>query len=746
MLLLLGVASLMCRTDSVVFELPGSPEIHPARSALLDTWMPSCLSIWEVHLGYMAYYRSRRDLRILVGLCTYPHSRDVCRGDDLFTIVMTIPQWSLSGVIQSITAFITRSRDIVFASQVTVLAIFIEMSFQCSRMFGCDCLTIRDSSVDCSNNLSRLTEFLSDLSDGLKAMRHATLGHTPSLSLSDLLRTFSPFNLFLDLCESLYWGIPLSLGHPPTVTLFRAPLLSVYLGHPPPLVFTTMDFHPWTFEIITTIDFLLWAFQIHHMDFHPWAFEIITTIDFHLWAFQLFHHHGFHLWAFLLYHHRRVIAPSVRIPWYCILPSWFCIRPRFSSLHYPVLIVYSSRSPHRAISFGRILVRLESLCSSASLSEFAFHYYPYGGLLGSSVEFTSFHSLFTLTFHSNSPIPYTRELYQEGHICRPPFRHGSLFLYLFLQITFLASRTLTRGGTFWREVSQAIRWLQKEWDRKGGCNRDRWEGKSGKRRSRKLRTKERRVVGKSPGHRAEKEISRVCCVLCPILTSIFHRNSLDVGPMDETMKWVVIPISSLKLAGIRHPPPHPFFSHSFSIPLPHLHGVSRVHAILHSFTYSLKPLTQASTSMQPTKPVSLSKLSPTCGSSLKKCHVALSPLDTQTAPCDTWHRSFHPDGNSHSFHPGISHLKFFPPTFHPDVLHPESSPPTFYPDISHSEFFPADIPFGYRPSGILLRQHFTRVSHIRNSSPPTIHSDISHAEFFPTDIPSGYRPSEILLR
>ena len=112
MLLLLGVAPLMCRTDSVVFGLPGSwvwrwltwchlifftyhtsgatlqhipfhlevhgssqtctiitywmltetwtwslpyraSEIHPARSALLYTWMPSCLSIWEVHLGYV---------------------------------------------------------------------------------------------------------------------------------------------------------------------------------------------------------------------------------------------------------------------------------------------------------------------------------------------------------------------------------------------------------------------------------------------------------------------------------------------------------------------------------------------------------------------------------------------------------------------------------------------------------------------------------------------------------------------
>ncbi|RVX01661.1 hypothetical protein CK203_024380 [Vitis vinifera] len=76
MLLLLGVASLMCRSDSVVFGLPGSsarslslywmltetrtwslpygaPGIHLASSALLDAWMPSCLSIWEVACAMM---------------------------------------------------------------------------------------------------------------------------------------------------------------------------------------------------------------------------------------------------------------------------------------------------------------------------------------------------------------------------------------------------------------------------------------------------------------------------------------------------------------------------------------------------------------------------------------------------------------------------------------------------------------------------------------------------------------------
>ncbi|RVW27403.1 hypothetical protein CK203_056663 [Vitis vinifera] len=88
----------------------------------------------------------------------------------------------------------------------------------------------------------------------------------------------------------------------------------------------------------------------------------------------------------------------------------------------------------------------------------------------------------------------------------------------------------------------------------------------------------------------------------------------------------------------------------------------------------------------------------------KNCHVAPSPLDTQTAPCDTWHRSFHPDGNSHSFHPDIS-----------------------YPH-------PVDIPPGYLTSEILLRRHSTWVSHIQNSSPPAFHPDISHSKFCPADV------------
>ena len=89
----------------------------------------------------------------------------------------------------------------------------------------------------------------------------------------------------------------------------------------------------------------------------------------------------------------------------------------------------------------------------------------------------------------------------------------------------------------------------------------------------------------------------------------------------------------------------------------------------------------------------------------KNCRVAPSPLDTQTAPCDTWHRSFHPD-------------------------------------ISHPEFFPADIPSGYLTSRILLRRHSTRVSHIWNSSPTRtshIRNPVRQRSTF-----SGYLTSRIL--
>ena len=94
-----------------------------------------------------------------------------------------------------------------------------------------------------------------------------------------------------------------------------------------------------------------------------------------------------------------------------------------------------------------------------------------------------------------------------------------------------------------------------------------------------------------------------------------------------------------------------------------------------------------------------------CGVLPKNYRVAPSPLDTQTAPCDTWHRSFHPDGNSHSFHS----------------------------DVSHPEFFSADIPPGYLTSGILPPPGHLTSGILSVDIQPS--SDISHPKFCLGDVP-----------
>ena len=87
------------------------------------------------------------------------------------------------------------------------------------------------------------------------------------------------------------------------------------------------------------------------------------------------------------------------------------------------------------------------------------------------------------------------------------------------------------------------------------------------------------------------------------------------------------PHSSLQESSILHHTHFPLI-HS----PPHSLTYMESHGCMLSFTPSHTQLTQASISIQPTKPFSLSKLSPTYGILPKKCHVALSPLRTQTAP------------------------------------------------------------------------------------------------------------------
>ena len=58
----------------------------------------------------------------------------------------------------------------------------------------------------------------------------------------------------------------------------------------------------------------------------------------------------------------------------------------------------------------------------------------------------------------------------------------------------------------------------------------------------------------------------------------------------------------------------------------------------------------------------------------------------------------------------------------------------------------ATIPPGCITSGILLRRHSTRMSHIRNFAPLTFHPNVSHPKFCSVDIPPGCLTSGILLR
>ena len=180
-------------------------------------------------------------------------------------------------------------------------------------------------------------------------------------------------------------------------------------------------------------------------------------------------------------------------------------------------------------------------------------------------------------------------------------------------------------------------------------------------------------------------------------------------PTPSSLFASTIPISSLKLVGIKYPPPHPFSSHSFSISFPHLHGVPWVHAVPHSFAYPLKPLTQAFISIQPTKPVSLSKFSPTFGILPKKCHIALSPLHTQTVPLRRVTLAHSTRGRimsgRHSTFSGYLTSEIMsvdvPPS--PDISHPEFCPANVppSPDISYPKFCPSTF-------------HLLQISHIQN--------------------------------
>ena len=83
-----------------------------------------------------------------------------------------------------------------------------------------------------------------------------------------------------------------------------------------------------------------------------------------------------------------------------------------------------------------------------------------------------------------------------------------------------------------------------------------------------------------------------------------------------------------------------------------------------------------------------------CGILTKKCHVAPSPLVTQTAPLAT-------HDIAHSTR--IYHIR-------------NSSPPIFHPDVSQPPFYPTDIP---PHLDVMIRPmfHLLRIFHIRRLPP-----------------------------
>ena len=89
--------------------------------------MDSCIIILS---DYMSDLSS-----ILIELLMSHHDRSDT-SDAILGHISLIWIWRWSFCLRSVTIPITRPRDVIFASWVTILNIFIEMSFQCSMTFG----------------------------------------------------------------------------------------------------------------------------------------------------------------------------------------------------------------------------------------------------------------------------------------------------------------------------------------------------------------------------------------------------------------------------------------------------------------------------------------------------------------------------------------------------------------------------------------------------------------------------------
>ncbi|KAL6324064.1 hypothetical protein AAG906_006335 [Vitis piasezkii] len=223
-------------TETWTWSLPyGAPEIHPASSALLDTWMPPCLSIWEVILDIYDYMSP--DFHRV----TYSRIDDSMLSDfDLSYISMPyrvvscpvpgFPRHHSEGHI----SIIARPIGVILGSSGQISG----ASFETRRVHFSHSQRIEicsdmphwgiPPSLSSSDHLQILS--LSDPFLDLHGSSH--WGIPPSLSLSGLLYTSSLLSPFLDLCESSYRGI--------------SPLALFYWGIPPLFGFTVsrVDFVP----------------------------------------------------------------------------------------------------------------------------------------------------------------------------------------------------------------------------------------------------------------------------------------------------------------------------------------------------------------------------------------------------------------------------------------------------------------------------------------------------------------------
>ena len=141
-----------------------------------------------------------------------------------------------------------------------------------------------------------------------------------------------------------------------------------------------------------------------------------------------------------------------------------------------------------------------------------------------------------------------------------------------------------------------------------------------------------------------------------------------------------------------------------------------MHAILHSFTYPLKPLTQAPISIQPIPILHATHnhVLPYPDVSHPEFFSVDIPPGRLTSGILRRHSTRMPHIRN-SVRPTfylirMSHIRNSSPLiFHPDASHLELCLATVlpYPDVSHPEFFSADIPPEYLTSGILSSRRST---------------------------------------